>query len=240
MPPHSDPLEMLAKRFEERTLASFYMVCHPEKMFLRSWANTLLKTLPLKRDHPDVTYLTAQDEEDYKMEGELAQLLAFNNYPPLDLPWKFFFLEGPHLIPPPHAHKILKTLEESIPRGSIFFLHYSGQELLKTITSRAISLHLPPTGKKHREALPPPVLHFLTHGENLNEALEEIKKRDPSTMLRPLLDYHLEKDPDFFSCERLLKAVKHFQESLTYHNSFKERFSLLLHALADPPERPRV
>ena len=235
--PQLNAKTILLERLCKRELAHFYTVVHPKKEFLRNWAREILKELtPSGHGHPDIVYISKEDEKSYSSDdGLLEELLNFNKYPPFELPWKWFFLEGPHLIPLNYGHKILKTLEEINTSGSIIFLHYSGTPLLKTIEGRALFLRLPiaPHEKAscYKKEDFKASLSFLSGKEGLHEALEEIKSKDSRNCLKFFLDDYLEKNHSGMSYCRLLKAIRHFQYSESYHNSFRERFALLLHSL---------
>ncbi len=232
-----DAKTIILERFKQRTLASFYIIVHREKQVLRKWVTNLLSEIA-PREHPDIVYISRENEEYYHAaDGILEELIRFNTYPPLNLPWKWLFLEGPHLIPHNSVHKMLKLLEETLPNSSIFFLHYSGQELLKTLEGRSLAIRLPTslckTSLPYEQGDFKACLRFLAGEECLCEALEEIKVKDSKSSMQFFLNHSLKNfHQGPFYCN-LLESIKHFQDSKAHNNSFKERFSLLLYRLRD-------
>ena len=230
----------LADRFLRATLATFYIVYHPDKDTLRSWACDFLAkvlpglTHPLDNPHPDIFYLSRKEEEDYKMkDGELNEVFRFDRHRPVELPQKCLFLEGPHLIGESSSNKLLKTLEEPLADTSIFFLHYAQRPLLKTVTSRAIVLRLPlegaPPHEPHDPGLGGAVDAFFQKGGGFQGALEESLTKNERKFTEHLLDRHLRHRHDGMSHYRLLKTIEHSELSRAYRNAPKGRLCLLLH-----------
>ena len=238
----SDAKTMILERFRKRALPSFSIVVHREKQVLRRWAEDILNELA-PQGHPDISYISKENEEYYNADdGVLEELYRFTLYPPLELPWKWLFLEGPHLIPHGFGHKMLKTLEETLPNSSIFFLHYSGQKLLNTLESRAMFIRLPNSLREDSSLCKKDdfkaCLEFLAGRECLYQALEEIQVKGAASSVQFLLNHYLNNFHRGYSYCKVLEAIKHFQDSKSHHNSFRERFALLLYRLRDIAPSP--
>ncbi len=261
----NDPLQTsLLARYRNRTLGHFYILNSESQEYAIDWAKQFCLSIledhqadldrnkrRLSQGHPDILWLAPQDEI-YKIENKdfdpLFQAMA---HKPLELPWKFIFVEKPQTIGTSYANKLLKTLEEPTEACTIFFLSTGSRPLLSTIESRAIKLRLLEEKNdqspvpKIEEALHDFLQRWMNHFPDLFEADNQLPTSLPAlasemallckgkgqieaTLVRGLLTWSVHNIQSPEVMDSLLTASKHQQKAKIFNSSINERiFSLV-------------
>lgn len=256
--------QALFARFSKRSLGHFYILNSSSEEYLKQWAKDFVLSVLFDQNkdklqnerrfnqgHPDLLWLTPEDDQ-YKIENKdfdpLFQAMAHR---PLELPWKFIFVEKPQTIGSSYANKLLKTLEEPTDNCTIFFLNAGSTPLLSTVESRAIKLNLNPENPneeliaKPKESLAEFMQRWTTHYPNNFDAdlvfsnqlpklaselslLSKSKYENEALLIQGLLNWSLVNIENPKTIEQILDASKHHQHSKAFNNSINERiFSLV-------------
>lgn len=219
---------VLKKRYEDRCLASLYILRYDSKYTNPDdWAQEFLTQITtVKNDHPDVlTIKRSEDENDYKVDGaQWAQLQTFIQYRPIKLKNKFVFISDAHRISDVLSNKLLKTFEDSPKELTIFLFLKDQQTLLPTILSRAISLQIHAAKEK---VLTP---HHFSTFKNPTKLIEEIKSLDEgeSLFVSSVIDEVLNNSPTLEQVSELLKSIESFEKYAKFNNSQASRIALIL------------
>lgn len=219
--------QVLKKRYEDRRLASLYILRYNSKHTNPcEWAQEFLAQMTVvKNDHPDVlTIKRNEDENDYRVDGvQWAQLQRFIQFRPIKLKNKFVFIYDAHRISDILSNKLLKTFEDSPKELTIFLFLKDQQTLLPTILSRAISLQI------HAEKGPVASHNFSTL-KNPTKIIEEIKSLDEgeSVFISSVIDEVLHNSPHFEQVSELLESIEAFEKYAEFNNSQASRIALIL------------
>lgn len=260
--------QALLTRYSKRSLGHFYILNSSNEEFLKQWSKDFVLNVLFDQNkdkeqnerrfiqgHPDLLWLTPLEDQ-YKIENKdfdpLFQAMA---HKPLELPWKFIFVEKPQTIASTYANKLLKTLEEPTDRCTIFFLNTGSTPLLSTVESRAIKLIINPENddqqinakpneslaeflKRWTNAYPELFeddLEFSTTLTQLATQLSTMSKGKyniESNLVQAVLNWSLVNTNDPFTIEHILDASKHHQHSKAFNSSINERIFSLVTALS--------
>ena len=265
----NDPLlSSLVARYRNRTLGHFYILNSDSAEFSNEWAQSFcLKVLAdqeanleknkrrLTQGHPDILWVAPEDEI-YKIENKdfdpLFQAMAHR---PLELAWRFIFVEKPQTIGNSYANKLLKTLEEPAEACTIFFLNTGSRPLLSTIESRAIKLRLlqekvnsNPTPNQD-EPLNQYLSRWMNHFSDLYDQDQKLssqlpalaselallckgKSQNEANLVEGILTWSASHTHDPKVIEDLLSASKHQQQAKVFNSSINERFFSLVTSLS--------
>lgn len=258
----------LLARYSKRSLGHFYILNSSSEDYLKQWAKDFFLSVlydqnkdrtqnerRFNQGHPDLLWLTPVDDQ-YKIENKdfdpLFQAMA---HKPLELPWKFIFVEKPQTIGSSYANKLLKTLEEPTDRCTIFFLNAGSAPLLSTVESRAIKLIITPDDLKTEIIANPSEklsdfmqrwtkeypeffddqIQFSEQLPKLAGELSQLSKGkyDIETILiKGVLKWSLINIDNPQTIEQILVASKHYQHSKAFNSSINERIFSLVTSLA--------
>ncbi|PIP90351.1 MAG: hypothetical protein COW01_02780 [Bdellovibrionales bacterium CG12_big_fil_rev_8_21_14_0_65_38_15] len=256
--------QALLARYSKRSLGHFYILNSSSEDYLKQWSKDFVLSVLFDQNkdanqnerrfnqgHPDLLWLTPE-EDHYKIENKdfdpLFQAMA---HKPLELPWKFIFVEKPQTIGSSYANKLLKTLEEPTDHCTIFFLNAGATPLLSTVESRAIKLNLNPPEPveeltaKPKESLADFMQRWTAQYPNNFDAdlefsnqlpklagelslLSKGKYENEAIVIQGLLNWSLVNIENPKTIEEILDASKHHQHSKAFNSSINERiFSLV-------------
>jgi hypothetical protein len=245
---------LLLEKWDRKELAHFYILSANELIsdkdkvlenFLMDFLSQVIKlnsiNLDAIRSHPDVfIWGKLEDESNYKEEdGELAELIRFNELAPQLLKHKFIVIYHAHLVNNKIYNKLLKLLEEPNKKTTIFLMNDRGIELLQTIQSRALHLKLPfePEQSQPQSTEVFAGLEDLLQNKiSLNQLIEKLKTVEGKTddeLARSILKWTTEKGAtlDYQKLNTLSQILQNNGLSQAYNNSRAERlFQLLAYA----------
>ncbi|EQC44321.1 DNA polymerase III, delta subunit [Bacteriovorax sp. Seq25_V] len=143
--------EILVAKYKNGTMAHFYtltMICNLDEGL--EWINEFLRSITEKkspREHQDILFIET-DEKNYTLKNnEFRDFFSFLGTRPIELTRKIIVIKDAHKISDTIANKLLKTLEEPEVEASIFLINSERQQIMPTITSRAINLTLSSEGE---------------------------------------------------------------------------------------------
>lgn len=221
-----DPLKTLLLKYEKNELAAVYLAKYGPSTSPREWAGQFLKSITPLADHPDILWVFLKDKEtSYKVESQgILELLSFLNYRAFELKKKFIFVLDAHLLSTIVSNKLLKVLEELPPNFCLFLFAPKDENLLPTVESRAIKIHLPEgSDKTDYDAQP------LNYASAFDLAADLKDSDEPLLLEKKFIEEHLEKalkNPQYKTLEGELSTLKHYTESEAWNNSKLSRLSL--------------
>ncbi len=214
----------LSKLYEQKKLGHFYIIKLSSNNLmpvnaqehLKDWILQLLQEdfkIPRPQNHPDILWIEPARPSGYTVkEGELGQILHFQNFRPLELSHRFIIVEQSHLINETLVNKLLKELESPAQNTTLFFLNPSQKSFLATLESRAIGLSIPIKSKAE-------YLHKFNQQKSLN-SLDELKVFLNSEKMKFKESEHLDESSPLalglnFYCNFIEETLKRSQTKLT-------------------------
>ena len=207
--------------------------------------------------HPDILIIEKDKKnKEYHVDNPaIEEMFRHQSFTPTHLNRHFIIFKESQLISTSLANKLLKILEEPQKNTSIFFLNDGQRPMLSTIESRAITLRHPYQADSASSWPSPP-----KDGQNVIDyvfsSLKDNGHELPSSVLRAFENHNDIEVVDYFNKNHQamqslililseymcspnialkkkklwLKEVKHYQESLVFHNYPSERLLGLIHA----------
>lgn len=161
---------ILVAKYRNETMAHFYtltMNCTLDQGL--EWIEELLKEITQKnhpREHQDILYIETEEKKYTLKNNEFRDFFSFLGTRPNELSRKFIIIKDAHKISDTIANKLLKTLEEPEVEASIFLVNSERQEIMPTITSRALNLTLGNEGERVEFSKFTTSLEFLRSKDN--------------------------------------------------------------------------
>jgi hypothetical protein len=263
--------ELLIKQQKAGKLAPFYIIRPPlmdPEFDLNLWSKDYLSIIlsqhyqttsdraleKLEHGHNDILIIEKDESKKaYHVEHEgLSELVRMQSYKPSELAHQYILIMNAELITDIIANKLLKILEEPRSHQSIFFLCQGHRPLMKTIQSRAITLHHPYVkarkAVKDKKSLPP-ILDYL------KSYFEEHEQKVPTQVIDAFASQSYHIIIDHFAknkelTQHLMNALSHYhthpllaaafkihwqselaryERSQTFHNYASQRVFSLAH-----------
>ncbi len=138
--------DILISKYKSGTMAHFYtLTINCELEDAMAWLEDLLINIIEKkhpRDHQDILFIETEEKKYTLKNNEFRDFFSFLGTRPIELTRKFIIIKDAHKISDTIANKLLKTLEEPEVEASIFLINSAKQEIMPTISSRAINLNI--------------------------------------------------------------------------------------------------
>jgi DNA polymerase III delta prime subunit len=258
----------LQRLWSEDRLAHFYILQasvnedNPRE-FLRTWAKELVATFiatqkdtardvaleTIDNGHADILFVQKDEmSKDYSVKDDtFDEFFRFQNFSNFELKQRFIIIDDAHSITKILSNKLLKTLEEPAPNTTILLLDPLRQEILPTISSRAIFLKIPSISKEQNEERSNSLSEYLRHKDIDETIINAVSKFEANeTAMGDILDFlksNKEEEFNFIghissymsnNCsdyERLndyLSALNWYEKAKTFNNHSPEKLITLL------------
>lgn len=224
----SELLQIFFKKYQDNQLAGVYLAKYKSTEDAKLWLQTLCQHLSKNEDHPDILevrrdVVDGQKTKEYKVDSkEIIQLLKFIDFRPIELKKKFVFIHDAHLLSEILSNKLLKTFEEIPSYICLILLAPNEENLLQTVESRAIKIHLPVMSKKvGMNLIERPLFEILAHNN---------KQKDEENIINEYVDEILDQriqNLKFQELSTTLEDLKHFNLAENFNNSLASRLAIL-------------
>ena len=228
----NDLLHIFLKKYQDNQLAGVYLAKYKTAEDAKLWVQSLSQHLAKNSEHPDLLevrrdVVDGQKTKEYKVDSkEISQFLKFIDFRPIELKKKFIFLHDAHLLSEILSNKLLKTFEEIPPYVCLILLAPNEENLLQTVESRSIAIHLPVLAKKTPSDLhSKPLFEILAHNSKQNK-----NENEDEDVIGDYVDELLEnkiQNPNFQDLTETLENLKHFNQAESFNNSLASRLAIL-------------
>lgn len=221
-------LQIFVNKYQQNQLAGVYLAKYKTVDDAKAWITSLSENITKSIDHPDFLEVKrdsvdGQKTREYKVDSkEIQHFLTFINFRPVQLKKKFVFIHDAHLLSEILSNKLLKTFEEIPSYVCLILLAPSEENLLQTVESRAIKIHLPVLVQKTiSNWSESPLYEILAHNSKQKDEVDII-----GTYVDEILTDKIE-NPDFQNLSSTLENLKHFNQAENFNNSLASRLAIL-------------
>ncbi len=238
------------QQWEQNGLANFYLIKATHPLGNEKLANWVQETIvPIiaqeertslshavkifQQQHPDLLVLSPQENK-YVLE-DFATFFSFLALKKFAYRHRFIILQQVDLLSPIIANKLLKSLEDTPIDTTILFLTATHLQLLPTLESRAVKIHLSFPQTKQVETVHDQLSLYCQKKITMAEIIHSCKgdQQRQAAIFHWALNYTLARHSNYQEKERWLQALKHWSNSIQFNNSSSERLIVLLTQITD-------
>lgn len=223
-------IDALTKNYHEDTLHHFILLTPQTFSSLSTcyeWSNSFFLKLDIQNpaSHQDILILDKEEGKTTYSIEKIEQVEKFTHHHAQELKRKFIVLKNAHLLNQTALNKLLKIFEEPSINITIFFLNETKQQLLPTIKSRSIEVHIPSANKVDEFPL------FNSFEEFSSYSIEN--KLGHEQLIQMITNTLLSRDLNFKQMSKVQETIESIQEDKTYHNAKKSILFKLYNLLAN-------